>query len=82
MQVTRVDAYNLTTSLPPRLRKAYAQQFTPRVGRLVVHHPSHHHGSGTGSWKGLTELKVGSCSCSLQTQEALIHPEKYGYPEP
>jgi hypothetical protein len=123
VQVTRVDAYNLTTSLPPRLRKvwfaaaaaaallstlssccqdmsvlcarrravvsltwrfyrvcssfdqqlccccccyscracrwlqAYAQQFTPRVGRLVVHHPSHHH-QGTGSWKGLTVIKV------------------------
>lgn len=37
--------------------QAYAQQFTPRVGRLVVHHPSHHH-QGTGSWKGLTVLKV------------------------
>jgi hypothetical protein len=39
--------------------QAYAQQFTPRVGRLVVHHPSHQHSHGPGSWKGLTVLKVG-----------------------
>eukprot|EP00878_Enallax_costatus_P027684 GHUV01029827.1.p1 GENE.GHUV01029827.1~~GHUV01029827.1.p1 ORF type:complete len:584 (+),score=81.51 GHUV01029827.1:159-1910(+) len=53
MQNMRVDAYALTTNLPPRLRKAYHQQFTPRVGRLVVHHQHHHpmhpHG-GSGSW--------------------------------
>lgn len=52
-QNMRVDAYALTTNLPPRLRKAYHQQFTPRVGRLVVHHQHHHHpisAHAGGSW--------------------------------
>lgn len=48
--------------------QAYAQQFTPRVGRLVVHHPSHNH-TTLGSWKGLTVLKV--CVLWLCAQGAL-----------
>lgn len=58
--------------------QAYAQQFTPRVGRLVVHFPHHHAprhdmmggagvgaaGGGSGSWKGSSVvLKVSCVSC-------------------
>jgi hypothetical protein len=52
--LTPADVNDMSLSL----MQAYAQQFTPRVGRLVVHHPSHNHSHGPGSWKGLTVLKV------------------------
>ncbi|WIA39954.1 hypothetical protein OEZ86_013385 [Tetradesmus obliquus] len=55
MQVTRVEQYALTSNLPPRLRKAYAQQFTPRVGRLVAHHQLGHHPGG--SWPHASHMQ-------------------------
>eukprot|EP00775_Hariotina_reticulata_P012544 gene12544-12677_t len=59
LQATRVDAYALTTALPPRLRKAYAHQFTPRVGRLVVHQPRQHRLIGVGSWQAAASKPAG-----------------------